>query len=238
MKKTLVLLLIVTAALSAQAQQDNPWVSLDYPKIDFGYVPEFGTAFHHFWMRSKIEDTLYIGESKNFCDCLEFIFEDSTLPPGDSVHGIVALSPSKLVGEQHWIPAIYTRAPRARIARIDVTATIFADPEPIKPVHVEPMVINASWFGDKGPREYTATLINTSDATVPLRLVEADTTYYRLDFPVFLEPKQKKEVKIVLNDRGLKENFEESIIFEYIDNTTSERKNYTIPVKRKIFPKQ
>jgi hypothetical protein len=237
MKMTFVLLLILLTVLPAAAQEDNPWVTLDYPKIDFGYVPEFGEAFHHFWIRSKIKDTLYIGESKTFCDCLEFTFLDSTLAPGDSIRGVVSLSPSRLVGEQHWQPAIYARSPRARIAKVDVTATIFSNPKPLKPVQVEPMVINASWFGDQGPREFKATLINTSDATIPLRLVEADTTYYNFDFPVFLEPRQKKEIKIVLNDRGLQDDFKESIIFEYIDNKNSERKNYTIPVQRTIFRK-
>lgn len=238
MKKTVFLLLILAGISTASAQIDNPWVGLDYPKIDFGYVPEYGKVFHHFWVRSKVDDTLYIGESKTFCECLEFTFYDSTLAPGDSIHGVVSLNPSKLLGEQHWVPAIFTRSPRARIARVDVTAIVFSDPKPIKPIYVEPMVINASWFGEKGPKEYTATLVNTSDATIPLRLIEADTTYFDLDFPVFLESGQKKEVKIVLNDRGLKENFEESIIFEYIDNVTSERKNYTIPIRRNIFNRQ
>jgi len=235
MKKTLVLLLIMLAPTSVMAQKEEPWVTIDLPKIDFGFVPQYGTSYHRFWIKSKIDDTLKIGESKTFCDCLEFTFEDSILAPKDSIPGMVALSSDKLVGKKHWVPAIFTREPRARIARIDVTAVVFGDPAALNPIRVEPMVVNASWFGDKGPQEYLTTIANFADETIPLRLIETDTTYFSLEFPVFLEPGQKKEIKIVLNKRGLTEDFQESITFEYIDNVTSERKHYTIPIKRRIF---
>ncbi len=169
-----------------------------------------------------------------FCDCLEFHFSDSILPPRDSIQAVAILDPRGLVGEKYWVPAIYT-IKKERIVRIDVKAAVFDDPSRMKPVIVDPMVINVSWFGDSGPKEYKTTMRNVADETIPLRLIEADTTYYSLRFPTYIHPGQEADIKITLNDRGIKEEFEESILFEFIDNVTSAKKNYTIPVKRRIF---
>jgi hypothetical protein len=228
--KTFLLLAGLAISNPASAQ----WVTADVPSVDFGFIPQFGKGFHHFWLRSQIDDTLIIGESKMFCDCLKFQFVDSTIAPGDSVQVMAILDPKGLIGEKHWVPAIYT-INKERIVRIDVKATVFDDPSRIKPVIVEPMVINASWFGDSGPKEYKVALCNVVDATIPLRLIEADTTYYDLEFPTYIDPGKNADVKISLKDRGIREEFEESITFEYIDNVTSAKEYYTIPVKRRIF---
>lgn len=237
MRKLLLPILALICLSSALMAQDNEsWVTMNEPEIDFGLVPQRGTFIHHFTLTSNIKSPIEIGEIKTFCECLDMEFSEKTIEPGKSISGILVFESGKLYGKEHWLASVYTTTGE-RIASINIKAKIFPDQVENKPVYVDPPILNTSWFGDKGPEEFRLALTNSSESTIPLKLIEFDGSYFELDFPLYIEAGDTAEITIKLNGTGIESDFRESITFEYIDPATSSKTNYSIPIKRNLFKK-
>jgi hypothetical protein len=210
--------------------------TLSKSDINFGYVPQNAVFKGTITVRSNVNYEFAIDKILTFCDCLELSLESETIQPFDSMNITVTLNTKKQSGWKHWKPAIYDKT-GTTVARFGVMAHIIPDINSFKPLRIIPPVINASQFGDKGQDEYTLEVINTTDETIPLKLLDYDATYYDLDFPVYVEPNKKAQGKITLNEKGKTSSFVNSITFEFID-AKSEKNRYSISITRKIYKPQ
>lgn len=233
MRITKLTALLAIIFMSQAAGQSSPAAVARFSEINFGYMPQMGKTYFDFYLISQSEGPIFLGNSKTFCECLQVEFPDTILAPKDSARIRLHFFSGKLTGEKLWVPAIYDRN-KSLLLRLDVRAEIIPRVEAISPLYVYPPMVNASQFRDSTAREYYFDLINTSPETVPLKFLWGSQEFYDIEFPGFVDAGDTARGKIILNDLGLKGEFEESFTFELI-NSGSERIHYTVPVKRRIY---
>ena len=231
MKAVRILFLVLLAA--SAAAQTEPWLEVSSEVIDFGYVPQNSMVLAELIIKSNFDDTLKIDRIETFYDGIVITPQKAVLLPGDTLRLKYKLFTSRFIGKKMWGTRIYSNE-NIGLRKITVMAHVFGRDPNFRTVTTEPYIINASQFGDKGPDEFEYKIINLTDEFIPLRLLYADTTFFDLQFPVYIEPDSEAEGKIVLNDLGKKSDFEETITFEFI-NDKSEAYNFSIPIRRKIF---
>ncbi|MBN2226637.1 MAG: DUF1573 domain-containing protein [candidate division Zixibacteria bacterium] len=227
----LAMLVLVATAAMADAK-----IEIDNDTVEFGLVPQRAHFVHVFKIRSIGDEPLIIHEVETFSDCLTVTVGKHTIPPGDSTFIHVVFDSQSFVGHRDRHPKLHTNAVNTgiRTLRLHIKARVIDNIENLFPVYVTPYFLIASQYGDSTQREFKVSIVNHWDNYIPLTLAQADTTYYHLEFPTYIEPNDTIPVKIILNDLGLKTSFENSITFWYI-NDKEEQQYYSIPVKRKIY---
>lgn len=214
----------------------DPEIRLKPDTINIGFIPQ-SSNFHFTAKAYSIgTDTLLIPEIETFNECITVTTDKHVLPPGDSANISVIFRSQKVEGYNIRYPRFKTNAKNlgGRALRLTVIPIVIKDPEVLSPIYVKPYRLIASQFGDSGLREFPFTIYNKSPEYVPLRLIYGDSTYYSLEMPMFVPPTDSAVGFIRLNDLGYASDFEANITFEFIDDN-SEPKNYTIPVRRKIY---
>jgi hypothetical protein len=218
----------------------KPQIKIVNDSLDFGIVPANSMFYSKIIIKSVGSDTLRIDSINPICPCINVPLskEKYILPSGDSAIVEVSYDSEELVGSRNRYPHIFSNATpgRGEFIRFAVKAFLVDDMPNLKTIYVFPYRIAASQFGDIPIKEFPFKIINNSNENVPLRIIDANMDYYDLKFPVFVAPRDTAIGVIILNERGLKSEFEKSITFEFI-NGISEKKNYSIPVTRKIFRK-
>ncbi len=208
-------------------------LELDVEKIDFGHVPQNSNLFHKVTLKSTGDTAVQISEINTHCKCIVMPVDNMVIEPGDSVISEIFFFSSTFVGKKEWRIHIISNAEEER-TQIRILATVIGDPAKLPVIFAYPYSIAASQLGENIIEEFPLWIINKTEKYVPLKLIYADTEYFSLDFPVFVPPMDTALGKLLLNEKGLANEFEKSIIFEFIDDK-SEKYNYSIPVRRKIF---
>lgn len=211
----------------------GPVLTLSEDRIDFGRVPQNSAFYRKIVLRSEGDRTVRIENVKTYCPCILVPLETDTIPPGDSLVVEVSFFSATHVGNRLWRPHIYYNS-RDGVVRFDLLCFVVEDVDGQYPIYVGPHTINASQFGDTRILQFPFEIINKSKSNIPLKLLHFDEEFFSLDFPVFIPPNDTASGKIVLNEKGVKSEFDKSITFEYIDEE-SEKKLYSIPVRRRIF---
>jgi hypothetical protein len=223
------LFLIVSSGYTESAMRLIP------DSINFGIVPSKSNFYHKVILKSIGADTLVIDSINPVCDCIKIPLGRTILPPGDSTVFEVSYASQEYVGERNRWPYIYyNRVNEAK--RLPIKAFMVNNLSAVRPVYVTPYRIMASQFGDAEVSEFPFFVVNETTDTIPLRLLYTDSEYFDLQFPVYVPAKSKAEGKIVLNKKGLQTEFEKSFTFEFI-TANSVKKNYSVPVVRKIYRK-
>jgi hypothetical protein len=231
MRKFLMLLLLsffITGSLQAR-----PLLSFKTEKVDFGKVPQKSWFYHEVVLQANDEGDVTIDSVETFCDCILLPVMGKTIPAGDSLVVTLSFFSGIQVSNKEWRPHVFFNNKRDKIY-IRIMADIIPEIERHRPIYVKPYSVAASQFGDQEKKEFSIQIINPTDINIPLKLIYFNDEYYNLEFPVFVPPNDTAFGEIILNEKGLVTEFENTIIFEYIDKT-SDKKNYSIPVRRKIF---
>jgi len=230
-------LLLFLFLLPACLLSAKPMLEASLDEIDLGIVPQNCDFCREIVLRSTGDASVIITEVNTFCHCIELPLEKKVIPPGDSLVVRLKFNSSSYVGNREWRPHIYCNTP-GKYVRIGVKAFILAGVLKHEPIYVHPHTVNASQFGSVVTAEFPINLVNVSEEYVPLELIYSDEEYFKLDFPVFIEPNSTAVGSITLNEKGLANEFETYLTFEYIDKF-SEKKLYSVPIKRKIYkPKE
>jgi hypothetical protein len=222
-------LMLITAASAWAASE----LTLNVDEVDFGRVPQYSNFFRKIVFRAEGDDTVRITEIDTFCDCIRLPMERKYIPPGDSMVVELAFNSGGNAGKLQWQPHIYNDS-KKRMVRFNLYAFPVVDIENQKRIFVGPHTVNASQFGDKVIKEFPIQIINSCDEHVPLYLCYTDEEYFTLDFPLYVPPQDTAFGRVILNDKGIKSEFEKSITFEFI-NEDYEKEFYSIPVRRRIF---
>jgi hypothetical protein len=235
--KAAIIAVCFTVILSGSIKAD-PEILLEPDTIKIGIIPQSSNFYFTSKAYSTGTDTLRIDTIEVFNECIEVKADKYIIPPGDSAIISVLFRSQKVEGYNIRYPRFKTNARNlgGRTLRLTVIPIIIKDPEVLSPIYVKPFRLIASQYGDSGPREFPFTIYNKSEEYVPLRLIYGDSTYYSLEMPMFVPPLDSTVGYIRLNDIGYGGDFETNITFEFI-NDNAEPKNYTIPVRRKIFRK-
>ncbi len=216
----------------------DPEIRLEPDTIKIGLIPQMSRFYFTARAYSIGTDTLRIDTIEVFNECIRVDLEKHILPPGDSADISVFFKSQKVEGLNPQYPRFKTNARNlgGRTLRLPVVPIVIKDPEALSPIYVKPFRLIASQYGDSGAVEFPFTIYNKSEDYVPLRLIYGDSTYYHLDMPMFVAPLDSAVGYIRLNDIGYAGDFETDFTFEFIDNNEV-AKNYTVPVRRKIFRK-
>jgi hypothetical protein len=235
MRKTLslVILILLTAATISARQELTPSVDM----IDFGIVPQDADFCRTIILRSTGDDTVEITDINTFCPCIQIHMDKMKIPPGDSAIVDFKFNSSRYIGQREWRPHFY-RGEKKKLLNIRIIAFVLGDPKNHRPIYVYPHTISASQFGDQVVAEFPIQIINESKENVPLELKYSDEKFFDLDFPVYIPPNDTAKGKIILNEEGIKTDFQTYITFEYIDEN-SDKHLYSVPIKRKVYrPKE
>jgi hypothetical protein len=232
-------LLAISLVFSAWCEA-GPQMKIINDSLDFGIVPARSMFYGKIIIKSTGTDTLRIREIDPICPCIKIPLptEKYVLAPGDSAVVEVSYDSEETIGTRNRYPHIYSNVGKNRydFERITVKAFLVEDLAASKTVYAFPFKLIASQFGDIAVSEFPFEIINNSKETIPLRLINADLEYYDLKFPAFVPPNDTAKGMIILNEKGRQSEFEKSITFEFV-NEINEKKNYSIPVTRKIFKK-
>ena len=214
----------------------DPDILIVEDKVDFGLVPQMSRFVHDFVIYSIGDKPLIIKELKTFDNCISGEILKSEIIPGDSSIIRVTFDSQTYNGTRNRHPQLITNAPRKGkpILRLHTNALVVDSIESLTPIFVKPYHIVASQFGDSGATEFEFSIVNVSEETVPLRLLHADTTFCHINLPLFVPPKDTAIGRVILTKTGFASEFERSFTFEYIDSD-SMKKNYSVPVRRKIY---
>ncbi len=230
--KSLIILLLLISSIPAFAENKS-FVSLSDNSVNFGYVPQMSQFARTVTIKANTDFPIAIGKINTYCDCIETKMDKTILQPGDSINLELILNTKKLKGKLYKITHIYDEN-KIRLAKIAVTASIYDSSAIFKTISIEPTYINFSQFGDKGMEKINFTIHNITDETVPLELLYADTGFFDLSFPLYVDPNSKTTGVVELTANGKNSEFLESFTFEYID-ANSQKFRFSVPVKRKIF---
>jgi hypothetical protein len=211
----------------------GPQIELVPNTADFGIVPNKANYFWDIVVKSTGNDTLIIDSLDLICSCIKFPLGKNKFAPGDSAVVRLVYKSESFVGQRDRHPHFYTNA-SDRPALLAVRALGPAKIEEHRPINVKPYRIMASQFGKEIQRKFSFTIANYSEDNVPLKLLYFDNEYFDINFPPFVPPKGTVSAYIILNDKGIESEFEKSLTFEYI-NSLSEKKNFSIPIVRKMY---
>jgi hypothetical protein len=228
------LLLLILPWISGITAFAAPELEIVPDKIDFGRVPQFTKYFRTIVLKSVGDAPVEINRVNSFCDCIHVPITEATIAPGDSLVFEISFNTGSYSSHNEWRPHFYNNGIKNDIY-LRLMADIVLDYRRLKPIYVDPHTIAASQFGDSVQRQFNFNIINVSSQPVPLKLIYNDSEYYHLDFPLYVLANDTAVGSITLNDKGVKNEFQKSITFEYIDNISEETKHYSIPVRRKIF---
>lgn len=201
--------------------------------IDFGKVPRRSQLFHKIVLKSTGDAPVVINKVNTYCNCIKLPVTGKTIPPGDSLIVELSFYSAKFTSNQEWHSHIYFNSPQKSLY-IRIQADVIPEVKRHKPIYVSPHTIAASQYGGTTKREFPINIVNKTGETIPLKLIYFDNEYFDLDFPLYIHAKDTAIGKITLNDKGVESEFEKSIIFEYIDDK-SNKKHYSVPIRRKIF---
>ena len=226
-----IFVLVTSAGLKA-----DPILYIPEAKADFGLVPQMSIFVHDFKVYSIGDEPVVINGIKTFDNSISGEILKSHVEPGDSATIRITFDSQSYNGTRNRHPQLLTNVPTYRKLKLKLhtNSTVVDSVESLSPIFVKPYQIAASQFGDSGKTEFEFRIINVSDETIPLKLIYADTSYYKISFPVFIPPNDTATGKVILNDIGLKSEFERSITFEFIDSDQLSQ-HYSIPVRRKIY---
>ena len=226
---SLVLLIFLMAATVSARQELTPSVDM----IDFGLVPQGADFCRTIILRSTGDETVEITSINTFCPCIQIHMDKKKIPPGDSAIVDFKFNSSSYIGKREWRPHFY-KGEEKKLLNIRITAFVLGKPKNHRPIYVFPHTIAASQFGDQVITEFPLQIINESKENVPLELKYSDEKYFALDFPVYIPPNDTARGKIILNEKGIKSDFQTYITFEYIDEN-SDKHLYSVPIKRKVY---
>lgn len=214
----------------------QPQIELKPDTVIFGNIPQKSNVYHTIMAYSVGTDTLRIRKIETFHECISIAYNKAILPPGDSTEIKVTFRSLMHEGYNIRYPKVFTNVPNHLKGEFGLTIIpqVIKRPETLFPVHVRPIRLIASQFGDSGSTEFKYTIINKSDEYAPLRLIYYDSTYYTLEIPTYIPPNDSVDGFIRLNELGFDNEFESSFTFEFI-NEESEPENYTVPIRRRIF---
>lgn len=201
-------------------------------EVKFGAAPQRAALVKKVVLLSTGDEPAVIKRIKTFCDCITIPFDSVPIKPGDSVILEVRLDTQNRTGYKTWGMHVFYNNDQA--ARFNVSARITGHPEYFRDMYVLPYAVVAAQFGDQVVTEFPFELINKTDEHIPLKLIYYDDEFFTLDFPAFIPPGESANGKITLNEAGIENEFEKTIIFEYIDRQ-SEKHEYSIPVRRNIY---
>nr|MBN2277054.1 DUF1573 domain-containing protein [candidate division Zixibacteria bacterium] len=224
----IILFLSITSSLVAQ-----PKIEANTEEYDFGRVPQNVTLIRKLILRSVGDAPVQIDSVITYCDCIEIPIKNMTLMPGDSLVTELRFKSSFFSGNKEWRPHFYINKFN-RGYRLRVMAFVVDEIKHQKRIFVDPHTVNASQFGDNAITRFPIKIYNNCEENVPFRLTYAEDDYFTLDFPTHVAPKDSALGWINLNQKGLENEFETAITFEYL-NEDSETRLYSIPIKRKIF---
>jgi hypothetical protein len=200
--------------------------------VKFGAAPQRATLVKKVVLLSTGDEPAVIKRIKTFCDCITIPIDSIPINPGDSVILDVRLETQNFTGYKTWGMHVFYN--NAQVARFNVSAGISGQPENRKDMYVSPYAVVASQFGDQIVTEFAFKLINKTDEYIPLKLIYYDDEFFNLNFPAFIPPGESANGKVTLNQAGIENEFEKTIIFEYIDRQ-SEKHLYSVPIRRKIY---
>lgn len=230
--RTILLAILITAAISLTGKAEAV-LELDVEKIDFGYVPQNSNLFHKVTLKSTGDEPVEISEIETHCKCIVMPLDTMVIEPGDSLTSEIFFFSSTFVGKKEWRIHIMSNAVENRV-QIRILATVVGDTRNLPVISVHPHSVAAAQLGDNVAKEFPIQIINKIEQNVPLKLIYTDTEFFSLEFPAFVPPLDTARGILILNENGLVSEFEKSITFEFI-NDKSEKYNYSIPVRRRIF---
>jgi hypothetical protein len=232
MKKLLIILIFILHQLT------NAEAGLDiFPDtVYFGIVPLKSNYYKEIVLRSIGSDTLFLDSIETICPCIELPMPQNFIPPGDSMVIRLKFDSEYFVGIRDRYPHFYSKS-FERPMLLGIKTIGASNPGDLKPIAVKPFKIMASQFGDKVVTKFPFRIINSSEETVPLKLIYWDEEFYNIYFPDFVPPKETVEGYILLNEKGVKTEFENSFTFEFIDELST-KKYFSIPIIRKFYKRE
>jgi len=211
----------------------GPGIKIVPDSIFFGTVPRESNFYAKIVLKSTGTAPLRIDSIQTICPCIKIPFNKGILSPGDSIILPISYNSESNIGQRNRFPHFYTNA-SDKPALLGVLSFVVSEPENLYPLCVRPYRISASQFGKKEVKNFTFYIVNKSGENMPLKLLYWDNEYYMVDFPSYVPPRDSVRGMIKLNNRGVANEFENSLTFEYI-NELDERKTYSIPIVRKRF---
>ncbi len=199
--------------------------------VDFGIVPQNRVLKQQVILYNPGQDTVTIKKINTFCDCIEYILNDSVFLPNETTNTTVKFNSMYYSASQKWRPHILFGDSRIRTW---VNATILAEIKNFDPIHVLPHTVVLSQYGNQLVNEAEFKIINNSNRHIPFTMKYYDDEFYNLKFPAFVAPKDTAFGRITLNDKGAAHEFENSFTFEFVDES-EQSKHYSVPVIRKIY---
>lgn len=102
MKKIIITLLLLVAAVSIEAENRKSPVVFDSYEWDFGTIdPADGTVCHTFTFTNKSKEAVRISKDIPSCDCIRAFYDTDVVKPGSSARVMIAYSPKKDNGKSH-----------------------------------------------------------------------------------------------------------------------------------------
>ncbi len=226
----IVLLIIVFSPIVGLTQG---LLEADTELIDFGIVPQDSNVNRKIVIKSTGSIAVRIDSVNTYCNCITIPFDKKELVPGDSMIVFLELSSARYVGPREWQPRIYTNGTPS-VLKFRLKAMIVEDIKKMPNIVALPHTLNVSQFGETAVRNASVKLINKTERHIPLKILQNDADYYRLNFPGFIEPYDTVEVILELTEDGINQEFLRTVTFEFI-NEKEEKKKFSIPIRRRIF---
>jgi hypothetical protein len=208
----------------------EPVLTLSEKMFDFGYVPQNSKVSHVFWLHNTGDQDLKITKVTPGCGCTQAPLDKDLVPPGDSARLQIIFSSRLYFNYVAKSPVIEYEGGTKPIS-VTVASFVIPRPDSARPLVLEPFKLDVSQFGNEVRDRVTFSLVNTTNDSFELTMIDGVDEYATLTLPSTIGPRDTVVAELVLKPEVLGKDLTESFTFQVEDRF---RTRYTVPVRRKL----
>lgn len=221
--------LLLAGSLSAQ-----PKLTIEEQRFDFGFVPQYSTLVHHFWLKSSGSDTLEITEVKTGCDCIAAPFERTRLAPGDSARLKLSWQVTAEIGAINRSPYVYTNM-GPDPTRLYLTCVLMDRPDNGFPLAFKPFKAELTRARGVSVDSIRIAVTNNSAGTLLLRLAGSTPEQIVFQVPETLLAATPTYLTMQLKPEFREQEFDEGVTLDVVAPGQGPQVRYTLPIRRKFY---